>query len=151
MLGGRIRIALLLSVVVVIVGVGTSVASVLSRDRHPEGYQRYVQKYVGGWYSSADPTGPRRDKRWVLAHPKAVLAEGDRACAWLARQPDAPEIDPTGKSTSGVLARRFFMAEHRRNPSVSVYGHFTMTSAAWSYLCDSVRKEKTAPQSRQED
>jgi dienelactone hydrolase len=151
MLGGRLRIALSLSVLVLIVGVGTAVASVLSRDRHPGAYQRHVQKYVDGWSSSADPTGPKRDKRWVLAHPEEVLAEGDRACAWLARRPDAPDIDPTGNSMFGVLSRRFARAEHRRNTSVSFYGHSTMTAGAWSYLCDSVRKEKTAPRSHQED
>lgn len=151
MSAGRLRVALVPAIVVATVGGGIALAHSASRDTHAQDYQRYVRQYVDGWSSSADPGGPRRDERWVLAHPDQVLAEGDRACSWLIQRPDAPDVDPTGRSTVDVLARRFAEAEHARNPRVSILGHSTMTAGAWSYLCSSVREDKTAPRSRDED
>lgn len=148
---GRLRGALLPAVVVAIIGVGVALVLGTSGDRHAGDYQRYVRQYVGGWSSSADPGGPQRDKVWVLSHPDQVLAEGDRACAWLLLRPDASDIDPTGRSTVDALAGLFVQAEHARNPRLSTFGHATITAGAWAYLCSSVREDKTAPRSRDED
>src|SRR5204863_1811278 len=67
-------------------------------------FNDYVSTYIDGWRSSRDPGGQRRDKAWALAHPNLVLAEGDQACAWLEKQPDAGQVDPSGAtSVDGLI------------------------------------------------
>lgn len=128
----------------------TGAADHTASNRDAKAYYRYVMTYaVDGWRTSTDPHGPARDRAWAATHRAAVMAEGDRACEWLARQPSAGRVDPSGQSDVSIMATRYVrqasplqFEDHRR-----AY----MTSGAWAYLCRSVRDEKTAPRSLRDD
>ena len=108
--------------------------------------------YVGGWSSSRDPGGPERDEAWVAANRDLVISEGKRACRWLGRRPDVPEIDPSGESTVDQLSRRYVTHAKATHPlPLSESGRSFVTAGAWSRLCGSTREDKTAPQTTEED
>jgi hypothetical protein len=115
----------------------------------PDAYYRYVVTYVDGWSISTDPLGPARDRAWAASHRPAVMADGYRACRWLAEQPSAGRVDPTGRTGVDAMARRYI----RRAPPlpVEVHRRSTLPVGAWAYLCRSVRDDKTAPRSLRDD
>lgn len=124
-------------------------------------FQHSVATYVGGWSDSTDPTGPQRDQAWVATHPVQVLAAGDRACAWLAGKPDAPDVDPTGKTSEDTLMNAYIgvaegdFAYDAPGADIGVTlspdARVTVVGAAWQYLCRSTWETKTAPRSLEED
>ena len=111
---GRRRLAAIVAVTalcMVAVGLWAARASAnhSANQRDPAAIRKYVSTYVGGWSDGSN--GPQRDQAWVAAHPDQLLAAGDRACSWLAGRPDAPSVDPTGKTSvegiaDGVSRRR---------------------------------------------
>ena len=99
-----------------------------------EAFQTYLQTYIGNWRDSRDPNRWKVDKRWAADHPDAVLAEGKAACAWLARRPDPPSVDPSGSSMSSLVGIRY----QKKNPvskvpGVSRMGRDTTVAGAWTY------------------
>jgi hypothetical protein len=131
---------------------GPSVARRLMHPRDSEAFQRYVSTYVGTWSSSRDPGGPKRDRAWVAEHPDQVLDEGDRACRWLAGRPDAPDIDPSGRTDANTLMGIYVKQAEQEHPlALSFMGRHVLTAGAWAYLCWSEREEKSAPRSRGDD
>jgi hypothetical protein len=116
---------------------------------HPAAYYHYVVTYIDGWSISTDPQGPARDRAWAKTHRAAVMADGDRACRWLAEQPSAGRVDPTGRTGVEAMATRYI----RQAPRLPVEEHrrSTLPVGAWAYLCLSVRDDKTAPRSLHDD
>ena len=73
-------------------------------------------------------------------HPYSLIAEGDRACAWLANQP-VPDGRDVGSSTE-ASARRYL--RHVAPPVPRSYGvdiRREVVYTAWYYLCDPVEQE----------
>jgi hypothetical protein len=106
-----------------------------ARPRDESRFLSSVGEYFDGSYGrpSASDVQP-------LAND--FIAEGDRACAWLADQPP-----PTGvKETAYASFRRYF----REMPPPEgwqvgvgpVSGRGTLVYAAWDYLCDDVRRQQ---------
>ena len=119
-----------------------------------QAFVSYVETYVGGWRSSRDPGGWRRDQAWVAENPEAVLAEGKRACRWLASRQEAPSVDPTGKSSSGKVTSRYVNevpASTELGVSPVGQGRKTIVAGAWSYLCWWEHRDKTSPTSTDPD
>jgi hypothetical protein len=124
----------------------------LIHGRDTVAFQQYVSNYVGTWRSSADPQGPVRDVKWVADHPDLVLAEGDEACHWLAHQPSAGKVDPSGASTVSALAERYLQDTHTHSRvELSTQGRMVVVGGAWSNLCWWERRDKAAPRSLQAD
>ncbi len=131
---------------------GPSLARQVLHFRDVAAFQTYVVTYVDGWGSSLDPGGPARDLAWVKAHPDIVLAEGDRACVWLADQPAAPAVDPTGESAFDTVFGRYLSTTKGTSlTKLSPQGRSTVVAGAWEYLCHNAREAATAPRSLQED
>jgi hypothetical protein len=131
---------------------GPSLARSLMHPHDPEAFQAYVSTYVDGWSSSTDPGGPARDRAWVAAHPDGVLDEGDRACRWLAGRPDAADVDPSQRTSAGTLMGIYSkQAEQERPLPLSDMGRRRVAAGAWAYLCWSVREDKSAPVSHDDD
>ena len=86
---------------------GPALARQLLHPRDETAFQAHVSTYIAGWGSEEDPLGPTRDQAWADSNPEALLIAGDRACSWLAAQPSAPELDPTGNSTFDHLATQY--------------------------------------------
>ncbi|MBV9951339.1 MAG: hypothetical protein JO291_05280 [Acidimicrobiia bacterium] len=105
--------------------------------------------YIDGWVTSTDPQGPARYRAWAASHRATVMADGERACRWLAEQPSAGRVDPSGRTGVDAMATRYIhqapplpVEEHRRS---------TLPVGAWAYLCRSERDDKTAPRSLHDD
>jgi hypothetical protein len=152
----RRRGVILAALAAVVITMGALVApSIAGRITHPRdtsAFQSYVTTFVGGWRSSADPEGPERDDAWAADHPDEVLAEGDRACDWLAQRPTAPEVDPSGKSDVSALANGYLRVANGERPlPLSREGRRTVIIGAWAYLCWSERGDKSSPPSLEED
>jgi hypothetical protein len=129
-----------------------SVGAFFGDRRDVDGFQQYVRTYIDGWSSSAQPGRQVLDRRWAIAHPDLVLEEGDQACAWLKPQPDAPEVDPSGRSTVGTLISTYIKATaDDRIPPVARMSESYIVAGAWAYLCKDLREDKTAPSSLYED
>ena len=105
-------------------------------------FQAYVQTYIGGNL----PDGPD-DAAWARAHPDQVLAEANRSCDWLARQPLAPmRIDPTGYYARDGLQDRYLAATaDDRLAEVSLGGRSLIVAGAWTYLCAQTVVGRVAP------
>ena len=119
-----------------------------------QAFRSYVEEYVGGWRSSRDPGGWRRDKAWVAENPDAVLAEGERACRWLSSREEAPSVDPSGKSSSDTMTTRYVKevpASTELGVSALGLGRRTIVAAAWEYLCWWEHRDKTAPTTTDSD
>lgn len=144
---------------------GPSLVEGLQHPRDPVAFQRYVADYVGGWGFSDDPDGPQRDQAWASAHPGLLLAAGERACEWLADRHDAPEVDPTGDSSSGALAWSYLGVDISKQSyaleedpgardiglQLSPVGRWTVVIGAWEHLCWSTREAKIAPTTLEPD
>ena len=131
---------------------GPRIVKALVHQRDTGAFHGYVTTYVGGWSSSRDPHGPKRDQRWVARNPDSVLAQGEQACAWLDRQPSAPIVDESGSFSVDTLLRRYLAsAEGERSAQLSDMGRRTVVAGAWAYLCWSTREDKTAPMGDESD
>jgi len=149
---GRYRWGAAVGVVVglTVVG-GSALASRVSHPREVAAFQGYVSTYVGGWANSDDLGGPERDTAWVKAHPQAVLAAGDQSCAWLAQQPAAPTVDPSGRFAFETVLDRYLASPSRTRLGLSSSGEGTVVAGAWAYLCRDDREARTAPRSLEEN
>jgi hypothetical protein len=149
--------AALVAVAVAAVAATGAVAgpALANRLRHPHdeaAFRQYVETNVGGWSDSSDPSGPQRDRDWVRAHPAQVLVAGGRACSWLAAQPRAPRIDPSGATAPDTLMRRYL--DTRPPPDglpLSEFGRSTVLAGAWTDLCWQTRQDHTSPRARRQD
>jgi hypothetical protein len=154
MLRGRKQVTMLTAAALLVLAAvaGPATFRQLVHGRDTRAFHSAVTAYVGGWSSSHDPSGPQRDEAWVAAHPAQVLAEGNRACDWLASRPTAPDRDPTGDSSVFTLMGRYLRAtEHDRLADLSVVGRETVVANAWASLCWWTRRDKTAPRGYADD
>ncbi|MFZ0324573.1 MAG: hypothetical protein WAN48_10625 [Actinomycetes bacterium] len=153
---GRV-VGIAAAVVVVLVGIGVvagpSVALRLMHLRNEAAFRDYVSTYVGDWGSSENPNGPALDRIWVRTHPDLVQAEGDRACEWLARQPKAPRVDPSGDTSVGAMMTRYRKETRSTSREIGLAptAQGTIVSGAWAYLCWWDRRTHTAPRTLTED
>jgi hypothetical protein len=131
--------------------VGPALARRVAHHRDQAAFSDYVATYVGGWSSSADPGGPQRDLTWVRQHPDELVAEGDRACHWLAQRPAAPPVDPSRAFSVDALAEQYVSRPPASAPPLSAAGYRTLVEGAWQYLCWSDRRARTAPAAHDPD
>lgn len=139
-----------------VLGIGVLVvpdaARAVVHQRDEAAFLDYARSYVGLSWSSDRPLDDDRDRAWVRDRPNQVLVEGDAACAWLARQPRAPDVDPTGHLTSDATARRYLAGTAFARPAeLSDLGRFDLVGGAWEHLCWSFRQDRTAPVSLRKD
>lgn len=73
----------------------------MNPSRH---FLNYVHAHATQWRSSALVGRQQHDQAWISKHPALVVAEWRRACAWLASQPDVPNVGPTGRSDASRMA-----------------------------------------------
>jgi len=130
---------------------GSALAKAGSHPRDVPAFEVYVVTYVGGWANSDDLGGPERDTAWVKTHPREVLAAGDRSCNWLAQQPSAPTVDPSGRFAFETVLGRYFASSSGTRLGLSPSGESTVVAGAWAYLCRDDRDARTAPRSLEED
>lgn len=121
---------------------------VTNPSRH---FLNYVHAYATHWRSSAVPRRPQQDEAWIYAHPTAVIAEGQRACHWLAVQPDAPSVDSTGRSDMSRMAMRFVTEAEGNDVPLARLTKWRVVGGAWNYLCAGEMSAKTAPRSAHDD
>jgi hypothetical protein len=107
------------------------------------GFLQFVDQNIDGWADEGKRGVPEQDRLWALAHPGAVLREGEQACAWLARRPDAHRH---GQYNEYILAGRYTGdASSAPIARVDRISRNYITDGAWSYLCPGVRDDKTLP------
>ena len=86
-------------------------------------------------------------RAWVRDPANHVVQDGDRACAWLAREPDRDGIDPTGRSSDDAVMDRYL----DQLPAEQVAGRQRRSMAetiawqGWNSLCGGLEADKTAP------
>lgn len=141
----RLVVSLGVTVLVAGISVGPSVADRLIHPRDEDGFADYVVTHM------LHP-GTQQDKDWATDHPDDILAEGDRACAWLSRRESAPDIDPSG-ATSVYSLVHAYLDDARADSALSLtrHGHANVVYGAWAYLCPAERHDKSAPQSEDDD
>ena len=157
------------AVVATVVGVaavgaltGPTIAAQVMHPRDDAAFLDYVTTYSSDWGSSADPTGPARDRAWVDSHLAEVTAAGLAACDWLSKKPNAPEVDPSGQSDSGALSVEYVGIDVSQglydDPGsgavklpISPAARYTVVAGAWSYLCWSTHNSRTAPMTLEDD
>jgi len=129
------------------------VAGALQPDTHPRDERQFLVWAPQGLHENVqefqdEPS--RVSRHWVARHRALVLQEGDLACAWLARQPDAPDVDPSGRSDADALLERYVRAEDvAPSPRVSADQHEEFARLSWMTLCTDTAGRKTSP--RRED
>ena len=141
-------------VIAALTATGISAPSIRRHVTHhsdAEAFQTYVLTYVGSWRDSRDPDRWKVDRGWAADHPRAVLAEGKASCRWMARRPDPPSVDPSGKSTSSYLGIRYRRTVQSKVPGISPMGRDTIVAGAWTYLCWWTAQDKTAPSAERND
>lgn len=100
----------------------------------------------------ADATSHDADYHWAAQHPTRMLAEGDRACEWLSRQPDAPDVAPDRSYEADTLVARYLDTAHlRRRVDQTYMAQTYLVAGAWAFLCRDTRSTKTAPTRADED
>jgi hypothetical protein len=132
--------------------VGSGAAEAMIRVHRESQFNGYWHTYLPGWGSSASPGVPQRDRAWTREHPDAVLAEGYAACAWLAAQPQVPDLVPSGAATVDAMARRYQGATAAStNVDIDERSRSTIVVGAWAYLCPGTRDSRTSSQSASDD
>jgi hypothetical protein len=147
----RVRKAFVVpSVIVAVLVIGGLVAfkSLHSSNRR---FINYVHSYATQWRSSELPGRPQRDRAWIDAHEASVISEGKRSCAWLAKQPDAPRVDPSGHFDISRLAMRYVTHAEGRDVPLARITKWSVAGGAWNYLCPDEMRGKTAPRPTQDD
>lgn len=142
---GAIVVAALAAAAVVVVALvaGPAFAARVLFPRDVPGYEAYVATYLSA--REGTDASISTDRTWVEGHRDLVIAEGDRACAWLAAQPDAPGVDPTGRSRSSELTSAYLGSSPRPDVPVSAAGRFYLVTGAWNHLCRYDLHAKTSP------
>ena len=129
----------------VVIAASTLAAPVVARQlvhRPSAGdYWTYVNTYVGG---SRNRERLQGDQAWVAGHRAEVMAQGRRACDWLKSQPDAPDIDASGRSEQSSLESRFLSETPTPGPLAS-RSRSILIAGAWTYMCWWDLHDKTAP------
>ena len=130
-------------------------AGIYQPDPEPRDEWQYLE-WAATEYRSHSGEFKHRHKRaeaaWKAEHGAAALAEGDRACAWLAGQPDVPRTDPSGRSTDRVVLARYVRAgDVERSPGFSAEQHEEFARLSWMTLCGDLADDKTSPVSIEED
>lgn len=116
----------------------------LNHPRHEAAFFRYVNVNVDGGDPRKDPQDAERDVAWATSHPHVVLAEGDRACRWLAGQPTAPDVDPSNKTDLPVMEDRYLReTQNARIAQLTSSGRWFVVEGAWAYLCGHDRSVHT--------
>jgi len=135
-----------------VVVAGPAIAERIAHPRDEAAFTSYVDQYLPGWRSSDSPGVPARDRTWVQQHPDAVLAEAEAACAWLASQPDAPDLVPSGSATVWATVRRY-QDETGQTTGVDIdeRSRGTIVVGAWEHLCHGSREAHTSPESADQD
>jgi hypothetical protein len=110
-----------------------------------------VRAYAAGWSSSAQPERQTRDHAWIVAHPSAVVADGQRACTWLAARHDPPAVDRSGRSEPDRLAMYYVKNKDAAPLPLGRISRWGVVVEAWNYLCPDVRAAKTSPRSNVDD
>lgn len=129
-----------------------SIALQFKHSRDEGAFQTNLAASIGAWSDTRNPEGPARDTAWATANPGLALAEGDRACAWLAGQPDAPgRPDPSGRQSQETLQNRWISARGNVIGPLSWQGQSHLVAGAWTHLCWWDLHQKTAPLSAVED
>jgi len=125
-------------------------ASLAHEQRDENDYQTYVTgKYDRGTALDADGS-PIQDPRendfsWAARHPEVMLAEGDRACDWLAEEPDPPRFgaDESRYDSHAMTTRYLKTADMDERIRHTNLGQRYVVAGAWSFLCPVIRDEKT--------
>lgn len=137
---GRVVLTLLAAALV-----AGSVAAYRFASNPERPFLYHAESYATGWWSSAMPGRPQRDRQWIRDHHAAVLAEGRRACDWLSARPDVPAIDPSGDSDLSSLERRYLHLVRHAADHLAKASRFGVITAAWNDLCPDTRDTKTVP------
>jgi hypothetical protein len=96
---------------------------------------------------AADTGGTRQqivtDRMWITHHHRQVLAEGNRACGWIAAAPNAMHATPARRYSVEALADRYIHAT-AANPiaAVTASNRRTIAVEAWGHLCRASRDPK---------
>lgn len=135
-----------------IVGAGVLVVSCSPAAVSDESaFVKYAHTYMGGYYTSTAPQQGEQDRRWTFAHDDLVLAEGKRACAWLTNQPPAPDRAVGDRFVPSTVVGRYLTTAPAHVAPLSESGRAVVVTAAWRYLCRTVRASHTAPRRHQND
>jgi hypothetical protein len=110
-----------------------------------------VARYIGSHGDASAPSADDDDQAWAMAHPDDVLAAGDAACDWLAAEPAAPPIDPTGVTDFHAVINRYLESPGSLSVPASHAGRGFVVAGAWAYLCWTDRELHTSPQTTSED
>ncbi len=133
------------AVLLALVGVGIAVGAVPTgrQDRDVPAFQR------DALLSQQTSDAQVADGALLRAHPDLVLAEGDRACAWLVGQPTAPDVDPSGRSAVRATTTRY-LAASPGGPldAVTPLTREVVVLSAWNHLCHDERTRALSPARR---
>jgi hypothetical protein len=136
---------------------GDDVNDLRSEQRDVAGYQRYVTgDYPRGTATDGDGQVVNEPQEtnyeWAAEHPDLMLAEGDRACDWLADESD-PALFGADESKYGSYAmtnRYLRSAAMGERVQLTEQGPRYVVAGAWTYLCPRTRDDKTTPTSEED-
>ena len=133
---------------------GADLADFLPEQRNVSGYQHYVTgQYPRGVATNGKgervPDPQEKNYRWAEAHPDVMLAEGDRACDWLADEPDPPLLgaDESRYGSYAMTTLYLRTAAMEQRIRITDQGPRYVVAGAWTYLCPRLRNDKTTPTS----
>jgi hypothetical protein len=122
--------------------IGGSAAGTVILRHHAAGRD---QAAFFGWAADTGGTAQQiaTDRTWITHHHGQVLAEGNRACTWIAAAPDAPRADPGRHYSVEALSDRYIRATAARPfAAVSASNRRTIAVEAWAHLCLGDRNPK---------
>jgi type VI protein secretion system component VasK len=147
----RLReVHLLTAAVVAVLALG-SIAGFRYMTSPNRQFLNYVHTDATQWRSSALPGRPQQDQAWLQAHGTAVLAEGQRACAWLATQRDAPSVIRAERADESRMAMHYVTKVEGHDVPLANMTKWYVVGGAWTYLCRDQMSAKTAPDARNDD
>ncbi len=141
------------------VGVTAIAAWAFAGDRasHPRDEQAFAAYVSNAGNDMATAGGSdaalhNADYDWAARHPARMLSEGDRACDWLAKLPDAPDLAADGSFEAHTLVLRYVdTARIGRRLDQTHLGQTYLVAGAWAFLCRDTRSAKTAPTGAEQD
>jgi len=119
-----------------------------TQHRDVAAFLTYTDTYIGGYYDSSAPEASIQDRRWAAANSRVVLAEGERACAWLAA---APEARAAADNRFQAVLSRYLETPQPEDVRLSATGRSVVTVGAWEYLCRRDRERHTSPDPAADD